>query len=297
MIDQYIKTHERFLEHILHETIIPAQRLRQAMHYALFPGGKRIRPVLVYSTGALLGVSEHILDVIAASIELTHCYSLIHDDLPAMDDDDFRRGKPSCHKAFDEATAILVGDGMQVLAIDVLLGKLPPQLAPSQVINITQILLQASGVAGMVSGQSLDLSELSRTDITQDELKQIHHLKTGRLILACIEMVLAASPKTQPHEHDALITYGKHLGLVFQMQDDYLDCYAATQTLGKNRPSDAANEKTTFASLMSQAQLKEEIEHQYHIAFDAINAFGARASQLIELTQLVKLRSQTINVS
>lgn len=197
---------------------------------------------MVYLTGNILDLDLKILDVIAAAIELTHCYSLIHDDLPAMDNDDLRRGKPSCHKAFDEATAILVGDGMQALAIEVLLTHLSPLLPPQQVIAITLELVKASGISGMVSGQSLDLSELAKSSTGEEQLREIHYLKTGRLILACIEMVLNAHSAPEAYKA-ALRTYASHLGLVFQMQDDYLDRYAPAEFLGKGRSSDLANEK------------------------------------------------------
>lgn len=288
----YTQRHEKFLERMLNETLIPAHPIRSAMHYALFPGGKRIRPIFVYLAGELIDVNLNVLDVIAASLELTHCYSLIHDDLPAMDDDDLRRGKPSCHKAFDEATAILVGDGMQALAIEVLLTRLSSLLNASQVITITQILVKASGVSGMVSGQSLDLSELAKSSVTEEHLREIHLLKTGRLILACFEMVLAAQKPINELTEAALKTYARHIGLVFQMQDDYLDRYAPANILGKGRSSDLANQKTTFATLFTQHQLEEEIAIHYQIAIDSLKLFDTKAAALIELTQQLQNRSK-----
>ena len=292
VIDIYTQRHETFLEQMLNDTLIPASQIREAMHYALFPGGKRLRPILVYLAGELLDVNLQVLDVIAASLELTHCYSLIHDDLPAMDDDDLRRGKPSCHKAYDEATAILVGDGMQALAIEVLLTRLSLLLSASQVIAITQILVQASGVSGMVSGQSLDLSELAKSSVTEEQLREIHLLKTGRLILACFEMVLAAQASVHEPTQIAFRTYARHIGLVFQMQDDYLDRYAPANILGKGRSSDLANEKTTFATLFTQHQLEEEIAVHYQIAMDALKLFDKKAIALMELTQQLQNRSK-----
>ncbi|EHL31190.1 polyprenyl synthetase family protein [Legionella drancourtii] len=291
MINTYIKRHEHVLEQIINESSVPAQQIHLAMNYSLFPGGKRIRPILVYLTGHLIDVDPQVLDVIAAAVELTHCYSLIHDDLPAMDDDDLRRGKPSCHKAFDEATAILVGDGMQALAIEVLLTHLSPLVHPVQVIAITQELVKASGISGMVSGQSLDLSELAKSSITEEQLREIHHLKTGRLISACIEMVLAAKDTVSEQTKAALRTYASHIGLVFQMQDDYLDHYAPTELLGKGRSSDLANQKTTFATLYSQAKLEEEIVKHYQIANDALKLFAQKAEALLDLTRKLQERS------
>jgi farnesyl diphosphate synthase len=291
-IDNYIQRHEHYLEQFLAHTEIPAKTIRNAVHYALFPGGKRIRPILVYLVGEMIGIDIHVLDSIAAAVELTHCYSLIHDDLPAMDNDDLRRGKPSCHKAFDEATAILVGDGMQALAIEVLLTKLNTSIPAPQVIQITQTLVNASGVSGMVSGQSLDLSELAKSSISKEQLREIHLLKTGKLIIACFEMLIAAKPELSEQIKSELLSYAQHIGLVFQMQDDYLDCYAPSQLLGKGRSSDVANQKNTFANLMSKEQLEHEIKFHYQIAIEALNLFGDKASHLIELTRQLQARSQ-----
>ncbi len=296
MIDTYLQRHEQFLEQILDNALIPASEIRSAIHYSLFPGGKRIRPILVYLVGELIEIDLHVLDLIAAAIELTHCYSLIHDDLPAMDDDDLRRGKPSCHKAFGEATAILVGDGMQALAIEILLTGLPSLLQPSQVITITQELVKASGISGMVSGQSLDLSELTKPTISEQQLREIHHLKTGRLITACIEMVLAAHDPKFEQDKAALRTYANHIGLVFQMQDDYLDQYAPVELLGKGRASDLANQKTTFATLLTKSRLEEEIVNHYQIAFDSLKLFDKNAG-LIKLTEQLQARSDLSLIS
>ena len=291
MINTYIQRHDQFLEQIINAATVPARQIRDAMSYSLFPGGKRIRPILVYLTGELLDISPPVLDVIAASVELTHCYSLIHDDLPAMDDDDLRRGKPSCHKAFDEATAILVGDGMQALAIEVLLTGLSNVLQPTQIIAITQELVKASGIRGMVSGQSLDLSELAKPTLTEEQLREIHHLKTGRLISSCIEMVLAAQNTLSEEAKSALRTYASQIGLVFQMQDDYLDHYAPSEVLGKGRSSDLANQKITFATLYPKTQLEEEINAHYLIALNVLETFGQKAEALIALTKALQERS------
>lgn len=295
VIDIYVERHGQFLEQILDETKIPARDIRDALNYTLFPGGKRIRPLFVYLAGGLFDVDLHILDVLASAVELTHCYSLIHDDLPAMDDDDLRRGKPSCHKAFDEATAILVGDGMQALSVEILLTRLAPLLPPSKILAITKSLVQAIGVNGMISGQSLDLSELCKSSVTEEVLREIHDLKTGRLILACFEMVFATQNELHEQSEIALRTYARHIGLVFQMQDDYLDHYAPKDVLGKAKSSDLANQKTTYATIFSKEKLEKEITTHYKIAVDSLKLFDSKAQPLLEFTQKLQERSELPN--
>ncbi|KTD38853.1 geranyltranstransferase [Legionella nautarum] len=289
-ISNYLVRHEEVLQQLLADAGIPADRIRKAMAYSLFPGGKRLRPILIYLCGEILNTQLSNLDVIAAAVELTHCYSLIHDDLPAMDNDDLRRGKPSCHRAFDEATAILVGDGMQALAIDILLSYLPKSLNPMKVIDVTRELVIASGPAGMVSGQSLDLSELTNTAISEGQLRTIHSLKTGKLILACVNMVVAAS---EPAELavKALRDFADHLGFVFQIQDDYLDHYAQADLLGKGRASDLANQKMTFASLYTRDELEHLIKHHFQLARDALRPLGHQAEHLLALTDYLHQRN------
>ncbi len=290
-VSDYISHHEKVLHNLLNSTDIPAPRLREAIAYTLFPGGKRLRPTLVYLCGHMLHVHQNTLDIIAAAIELTHCYSLVHDDLPAMDNDDLRRGKPSCHRAFDEATAILVGDSMQALAIDILLSHLPQSLNMSEVVSVTQELVKASGLSGMVSGQSLDLSELSNPAISEAQLRNIHLLKTGKLISACVRMVLAAAQPSPECSH-ALEQFSLHLGLVFQMQDDYLDKYDKKEQLGKGRRSDTENQKTTFASLYSQNELLTLISQHFHYAQKELTLFGERAANLQHFLQHLHQRTE-----
>ncbi|MBA2709498.1 MAG: polyprenyl synthetase family protein [Tatlockia sp.] len=294
VLSQYLNHHEILLERLISEASIPAQRIKEAIVYSLFPGGKRLRPSLVYLTGEVLEVNPKTLDYLAAAIEITHCYSLIHDDLPAMDNDDFRRGKLSCHKAFDEATAILAGDGMQALAIEILLNYLPATLTSEQILVVVKELVKASGTFGMVSGQSLDLSELAKPEIDESQLRRIHSLKTGKLISACIEMVLATSnPPTEIFE--ALRTFASYLGLVFQMQDDYLDHYANSDILGKGRASDLANKKVTFASLYPQQQLLALINQQFWAAKEALLPLGSKASNLLALSDFLHQRSDKVD--
>ncbi len=286
---------EKGLHAAIYHAEIPAKRIQEAMNYALFPGGKRLRPQLVYLSGALLNLPAPVLDSIAIAIELIHAYSLVHDDLPAMDNDDMRRGKPSCHRAFDEATAILVGDGLQALAVDVLLSQLPAHLEAKQVLAVTHELIKACGPEGMVSGQSLDLSELSAENVTEAMLSTIHDLKTSRLMLACINMVLAASAPC-PEEKHALQQFATHFGLAFQMQDDYLDAYGPTEGLGKNRASDQANNKLTFANCYTEKALKQIIQIHFEKTEKALAPFGAQASALKSLLQTLLKRSSELFV-
>lgn len=288
-LTHYKERHETHLKHLIETAEIPATRIKEAMNYTLFPGGKRLRPLLVYLCGTLLNIPIDVLDHLAAAVELIHCYSLVHDDLPAMDNDDLRRGKPSCHRAFDEATAILVGDGMQAFAVELLINTLPALLPAPRVIAIVHVLVNACGPTGMVSGQSLDLSELNNPQLNEPLLRHIHTLKTGRLMQACINMPLAATTPTA-WERDALRAFSTHLGLVFQMQDDYLDAYHAPETLGKNRASDAANQKITFAQLYSKDELKSLILHHFLQSEQALLPFNEARLPLLELIQSLQER-------
>jgi farnesyl diphosphate synthase len=280
-----------YLKSILSGLKIPAEKIHQALHYVVFPGGKRLRPVLVYLVGDILALPLSILNPIAAAIELIHCYSLVHDDLPAMDDDDLRRGKPTCHKKFNEATAILVGDGIQSLAIEVLLTKLSSLMDPDKIIALTQVILQASGIQGMVSGQSLDLSRLNSNHVTQDELTNIHKLKTGYLINACIYAPIKACNKVDSTLEQSLCHFAQTIGISFQIQDDYLDCYGSTNQLGKQKGSDLANEKTTFATILPKDELKKLINSSYEQAIDYLTPFSNISQELIQFVNYLRLRS------
>lgn len=287
----YLERHEAVLQNIVNQADIPAPALREAIQYCLFPGGKRLRPLLVYLTGEIVDANIEALDNIAAAIELAHCYSLVQDDLPAMDNDDYRRGRLTCHRAFNEATAILVGDGMQGLANEILLSELPRFLSDRQVIDITYALLKSSGFSGMVSGQSLDLTDLCRPNVTKAHLQHIHRLKTGALFSACIQMALISGSKDDKNA-DELLQYAHFLGMAFQMQDDYQDRYGRFDVSGKNRASDEANQKTTFASLLNQQDLGDLIHQHYNKALLSLEPFGKKAMNLRELTQFLHQRTQ-----
>lgn len=287
---QWLACFEEQLHQWLQVQAIPDERLRQAIHYVLFPGGKRLRPLLVHLTADLLSLPLAAQLPIAAALELTHCYSLVHDDLPAMDDDDWRRGKPSCHRAFDEATAILTGDALQAMAIEWLLVHGSAQLAPPRLVAIASELAQASGISGMISGQGLDLALLTQDQLSEAQLALIHQLKTGRLIQAAIHMVILAAQPTDA-EAAALRQFAERFGLVFQMQDDYLDCYADLATLGKGRHSDQANNKTTYASLYTQTDLLDLINCQFAEIRQCLALFGPRAHGLNNLIEQMQTRT------
>lgn|SRR3990167_3193257 len=295
-IEHYINRHESYLQQELNAQDIPAQHLKNAIQYAIFSGGKRIRPLLVYMSGELLNTSLDCLDVIASAIELTHCYSLVHDDLPGMDNDDMRRGKASCHRKFDEATAILVGDSLQIMAIDLLLKKLPEFISNNQTITVINTLTTASGPRGMISGQCLDYYELVKSNFDEVNLRRIHNLKTGKLIMACIDMVIAASGHENSTAIHALRNYATNLGLVFQIQDDYLDAYAAATALGKQCSSDTRNAKSTFATHYSRTELFELITQYYDEAHTSLQYFADDAASLKEFTAALQLRTSAASL-
>jgi farnesyl diphosphate synthase len=222
--------------------------LLQAMEYSATAGGKRIRPMFVYASGRALGLDESALDSIAVAIELIHTYSLIHDDLPCMDDDDLRRGQPSCHRKFDEATAILAGDALQALAFEILAGDPELSTRPRQQAAIILRLTRACGASGMAGGQVLDLASLGK-DISQTELEEIHAFKTGALIQACMvaPALLASATSVQ---NDALSRFGKLTGLAFQVFDDVLDVTGTSEITGKPSQADAARSKPAFPAIM-----------------------------------------------
>ena len=252
---------------------LPYQELPliDAMKYGLLLGGKRVRPFLVYITGQMLGCKPEDLDTPAAAIECIHAYSLIHDDLPAMDDDELRRGQPTCHIKFDEATAILTGDSLQTLAFTILAdGPLNPE-AEKQRINMIKALAHSSGSNGMCVGQALDLSAENR-QISLQEMEEIHRKKTGALIDCAVKLgALAAGDKgiaVLPH----LERYSKAIGLAFQVQDDILDIISDTQTLGKPQGSDQELNKSTYPSLLG---LEGAIEKAHSLLQEALQALEA----------------------
>jgi farnesyl diphosphate synthase len=260
---------------------IEPRRLHEAMRYSTLDGGKRIRALLVYATGHLLTLPPSILDSIACSIELIHAYSLIHDDLPSMDDDHLRRGKASCHKAFDEATAILAGDALLTLAFNILAKA---DCSAEQKVNCIQLLSQASGSRGMVGGQAIDLANEGRT-VSLADIENMHIHKTGALICACITLVASLKFKPTDKQYKHLKHYAECVGLAFQVQDDILDETSSTEALGKTQGKDKQAEKSTYPSLLGIKTSKQMTKDLYADAIANLSAFDERADYLRDIAQ------------
>jgi farnesyl diphosphate synthase len=275
---------------MLSQLSVPSERLKLAMEYALLSQGKRLRPLLVYLTGQTLNIPLEKLDNIACAVECMHAYSLIHDDLPAMDDDDLRRGKPTCHKAFDEATAILAGDALQALAFRQIFLIDPSLVTFEQKNDIALLLSSACGAEGMVSGQAMDLEYLEQA-IPVELLQKIHYLKTGNFLETCIKMAMLTSININTQHQKALHTFGQHLGLAFQIQDDYLDKYGETALLGKPAGSDEQQGKKTYAYFYNKTDLYNLWSNLYQKANNSLESLGGAGDILRELVLYLNLRS------
>lgn len=263
-------------------------QLRTAMRYSLFNGGKRVRPILAYATALAVqpDIDLALINPIAAALECLHSYSLVHDDLPAMDNDDLRRGKPTCHIAFTEATAILAGDGLQTLAFDLLTrSNLPSQIQ----IQLVRQLTLGSGIDGMVLGQAIDLAAVNhQLDLVQ--LENMHRHKTGALIRASVAMG-AISAGADDKQLATLDNYAAAIGLAFQVQDDILDITSDTTTLGKQQGADIARNKPTYVSLLGLDAAKTKVTELHRQALGALNGFGASAAPLRQLASYIVERS------
>ncbi|OED40613.1 geranyl transferase [Chromatiales bacterium (ex Bugula neritina AB1)] len=264
--------------------------LEAAMHYATLNGGKRVRPTLVYSSGKALGASLDILDSPACAIELMHAYSLVHDDLPSMDDDDLRRGKPTCHIKFGEAAAILAGDALQALAFTSLAMSLRNQLPAERIIDMINELGTASGIEGMAAGQAIDLEAVGQ-QLTLQQLEQMHQRKTGALISASVVMGAMCSEKTDQSIIDRLRIYGNAVGLSFQIADDILDIVADTTVIGKPQGADIAMNKPTFPSILGLDGARKHAEDQRDRALDSLSGFNSNFDELRSLATFVVSRS------
>jgi geranylgeranyl diphosphate synthase, type II len=263
-------------------------RLVSAMRYSTLGGGKRLRPVLVYATGSALGAAPALLDDAAVAVEFIHAYSLIHDDLPAMDDDDLRRGRPTCHKAYDEGTAVLAGDALQALAFEVLAGDDSSPLPAAARLQQVQVLAQGIGTAGMAGGQAIDLEAVGRA-LDAARIEAMHRRKTGALIQASVLLGAIAAGICSGPRYQALARYGAELGLAFQIQDDVLDVAGETTALGKTAGADAARGKPTYPSLFGlerAAALARQHRDQAVAALAALAA-GAGAADLAALADAV----------
>jgi len=268
----------------IHSLSASTPPLGEAMIYSLMSQGKRLRPVLVYAAAETLGKMNPTVDTVACAVECVHAYSLSHDDLPAMDDDDLRRGEPTCHKAFDEATAILAGDALQTLAFQWLAeaGNNNAHLH----LRLLQELSKAAGYQGMVAGQMLDLNAVGKS-LSVPQLEALHRYKTGALISASVKMGAVASQAASETQIQALGDYAEALGLAFQIHDDILDVESSTEILGKSQGADARRQKPTYVSVAGLDAAKVLAQEQIDNAISALQSFGQRAERLRQLAHFM----------
>jgi geranylgeranyl pyrophosphate synthase len=265
------------------------ERLLEAMRYSTLAGGKRVRPVLVYATGEALGAPLELLDSAAAAVELIHVYSLVHDDLPAMDDDDLRRGRPTCHRAFDEATAILTGDALQARAFEVL-AQAPTTIPANSRIDMLRVLADAIGTRGMAGGQAIDLESVQQT-LDEPALERMHRQKTGALIQASVMLGALSAGLSDAPERAALAEFGAEIGLAFQIQDDILDVEGNTTTLGKRAGADAGLAKPTYPSVLGLEAARRQAITRRDRAIAALAPWGARYATLGEFAHFLVARA------
>ncbi len=258
-------------------------RLHEALRYSVLGGGKRVRPVLVYATAATLGLSETLVDGAACAVEFIHAYSLVHDDLPAMDDDDIRRGRPACHKAYDEATAILVGDALQVLAFEVLAAGPGLPDAPGRRLELIRLLAAASGTAGMAGGQALDLAAQGRI-LTVEQIEDMHARKTGALIRASVLMAAACADDAGASCAGPLDRFATAVGLAFQIEDDLLDVEGDPTLLGKATGVDRRNAKPTHPAVVGVDASRRRAQSLHRTALEALAVLGDSAEPLREVS-------------
>jgi len=290
--DSWVQAVQVEIEKVL-STLLPSaddipQRLHQAMRYAVLDGGKRIRPLLVFAAGNLFDADRRMLERAAAAVEMIHAYSLIHDDMPCMDDDVLRRGKPTVHVQFDEATALLAGDALQAQAFMALSGQ---EGAADRTLAMVRLLAHASGSAGMCGGQAIDLASVGFS-LSREQLETMHQLKTGALLRASIMLGALCGKLLSQEEETALDAYAKAVGLAFQVVDDVLDATADSATLGKTAGKDAADHKPTYVSILGLEQSKSLAEKLRQDAHAAIAPFGEKAHYLRELADLVVHRNK-----
>jgi geranylgeranyl pyrophosphate synthase len=276
------------LERILPPASGPAERLFAAMRYSVLNGGKRLRPALCFAAADAIGVSNINTTKVAAAVEMIHAYSLIHDDLPAMDNDDLRRGKPTCHIQFDEATAILAGDALQSLAFQQLTEL--TDMASDSLVELMSILASYSGCNGMAAGQAIDLAATGQT-LDIDQLDTMHRHKTGALIEASVLMGAITAGGASQAQLSALRDFAHAIGLAFQVQDDILDVESSTEQLGKQQGSDAANNKSTYTSLLGLERARNQAASLYQQSIDSLEVFADRAEPLRQLASFIVNRA------
>jgi len=299
-LSKTLRPYQQRIDQILESTLSNQNKslknLYAAMRYVALAAGKRMRPLLVYSTADALQLDLKQVDASAVAIELIHAYSLVHDDLPAMDDDDLRRGRPSCHKAYDEATAILVGDALQALAFETLARKPQAQeqettLSADIRLQLIQVLASASGPNGMVGGQTMDLAGVGRI-LEIDELNSMHQHKTGQLIQACITMPAICAPHLTDNERYTLHSLGETIGLAFQIRDDILDQISDTATLGKPQGSDSNKDKSTYVSLLGLDEAQKRCQELHTKALDCLSQCKLSDSSLRLLVDFIVSRNR-----
>lgn len=287
----WIAAHQVRFEDVLRELLprseVAPQRLHEAMRYAVLDGGKRVRPLLAFAAGELAGAELARVNVVAAAVELIHAYSLVHDDMPCMDDDVLRRGKPTCHVQYDESTALLVGDSLQSLAFQLLAEHRLSDDAQRQ-LDMIKLLAAASGSRGMAGGQAIDLASVGKA-LTLPELEFMHIHKTGALIRAAV-LLGAHCGSVTATQLEKLDRFGKLIGLAFQVVDDVLDCEADTATLGKTAGKDADNDKPTYVSLLGIQGARDMAQHLHREALETLAGFGDSAKRLRELADFIVLR-------
>jgi farnesyl diphosphate synthase len=289
-LDGYLEQCRRRVEAALHHWLPPAeampQDLHRAMRYATLDGGKHIRPLLVYATGRAFGIAPERLDGAACAVELIHAYSLVHDDLPAMDNDALRRGKPSCHVAFGEAVAILTGDALQALAFHILAADPALHVTPAQRLRMIDTLALAGSSLGMAGGQAIDLAAVGRK-LDLSELEHMHARKTGALIRASVQLGALAADGLPDETFTALGQYARCIGLTFQIRDDVLDAEGDTATLGKTSGSDLSNNKATYSTLLGVEAAKRMADALHREALQHLEGLGEQAGLLRAISEYI----------
>jgi geranylgeranyl pyrophosphate synthase len=287
----YQKSVETALNHWLPEPSIQPEILHESMRYSVLGDGKRIRPVLLYATGEAFGLELNALDGPACAVEIIHAYSLIHDDLPSMDDDDLRRGRPTCHKAYDEATAILAGDALQALAFHILAHDPKIKVNSQQRLSMIETLAIASGSRGMAGGQAIDLASVGKS-LNIAELENMHIHKTGALIRASAELGALSVENVDPELFSRISQYAKCIGLAFQIKDDILDIESDTETLGKPQGSDIAMNKPTYPNLLGLDGAKQAANDLHSKALKCLDAFDEQADMLRAIADYIVKRNK-----